>query len=219
MRHLTIATPVLGSMDPRVAASLVDVATEMATRGVRFTWDVVMQDACVHRARNTLVSRFLASDSERMLFLDADTMCSVADVDAVTMRDEDLIGGTYAKKSARGAVVGDALIGGERRGGERRGDVLEAIQVGTGFMSISRSCLEQMIRAYPDLAYRAGSSAVGDSGQARHKLFSVELDGGYEVGEDYTFCRRWRAIGGRVWMHTGLSLGHIGSHVYTVPRA
>jgi hypothetical protein len=34
------------------------------------------------------------------------------------------------------------------------------------------------------------------------------------VGEDLTFCNKWRKIGGEIWVDHRLSIGHVGRHVY-----
>jgi hypothetical protein len=38
----------------------------------------------------------------------------------------------------------------------------------------------------------------------------IDPDGGDYLSEDYTFCRRWRAIGGEVWLDTRSKLMHVG---------
>jgi hypothetical protein len=38
----------------------------------------------------------------------------------------------------------------------------------------------------------------------------IDPDTGDYLSEDYTFCRRWRALGGEVWLDTRSKLMHIG---------
>jgi hypothetical protein len=42
----------------------------------------------------------------------------------------------------------------------------------------------------------------------------IEPETGHYLSEDYTFCKRWRAIGGKVWLNTKSSLIHIGAHEF-----
>jgi hypothetical protein len=35
------------------------------------------------------------------------------------------------------------------------------------------------------------------------------------AGEDVAFCRRWRQLGGEVWLHRGVVLEHYGETVFT----
>ena len=39
-------------------------------------------------------------------------------------------------------------------------------------------------------------------------IYSEELK--YKFGEDYSFCIRWRDIGGQVWVDPEIEMGHIG---------
>src|SRR5262249_13388675 len=86
--------------------------------------------------------------------------------------------------------------------------LIAAKQVGAGFLRVRRDCLEQMIRAYGDLKYMP--PPVAGETTARYALFDTSLDGEELVGEDYTFCNRWRAIGGTIWVDPDLKLQHIG---------
>ena len=213
MRHITIATPILGQMDPRVTASLMDASSALTASGIGWTWEVLLGDAVIARARNVLVHRFLASSSDRLVFLDADITFSPEDLFALLAREEDLVAGDYQKK-----VDGRGCVGVVLSGGETRGTLVEASHVGTGFLALSRACLERMVLAHPETLYRAGSEC-DESGATVSALFDTALRGGRYVGEDYLFCERWRAIGGRCWLHTGLRLGHVGSHVYGASHA
>ena len=39
----------------------------------------------------------------------------------------------------------------------------------------------------------------------------IEPETGHYLSEDYTFCRRWRDIGGEIWLDTQGSLIHVGT--------
>jgi len=96
-----------------------------------------------------------------------------------------------------------------------------------GFTLTSRACLEQMWKAY------AGTLSFGDVVDDRLywtvALFQLLLPqqsaaAPYAVGpllsEDYSFCQRWRDIGGKVQMYVGAGspLHHVGSHVFRGSR-
>ena len=43
----------------------------------------------------------------------------------------------------------------------------------------------------------------------------IEPETRHYLSEDYTFCRRWRDIGGTIWLDTQGSLIHTGTHGFT----
>ena len=46
-------------------------------------------------------------------------------------------------------------------------------------------------------------------------LFQTILnDEGHYVGEDITFCRRWRSMGGKIWADPAGSIAHVGEQIH-----
>jgi hypothetical protein len=206
--HITIGTPALGSVDPRFTASLVKAAVHAKENHHTLTWAVVMQDAMLARARNTIVRQFLASDSSHLVFIDSDTVFTFDDILALVSSERDVIGAIVSRKSDSGATNALPLPGGLTSGLDE-----EVAFVGTGFLCISRKCLENMITQYPETAYR---NAPNES--ESYALFDTGVMGGQYVGEDLMFCLRWRKMGGRIWVRPALDIGHIGTRDYRVKR-
>jgi hypothetical protein len=101
--------------------------------------------------------------------------------------------------------------------------LLEVLDAGTGFMLISRAAIEDMIKAYKDdIAYVTDSAVVDDDGNIkkikahRHAIFdtSIELSTNRYLSEDYTFCRRWQNLGGKIWIDPAVVLNHHGTYTY-----
>ena len=42
----------------------------------------------------------------------------------------------------------------------------------------------------------------------------IEPDTGIYLSEDYTFCRLWRNLGGKIWLDTQGALMHVGPHEF-----
>jgi hypothetical protein len=36
----------------------------------------------------------------------------------------------------------------------------------------------------------------------------------HKYGEDYSFCKRWRDMGGQVWVDPSISMGHLGTKIW-----
>jgi hypothetical protein len=91
---------------------------------------------------------------------------------------------------------------------------VEAEAIGTGFLLIHRSVLEELAAAHPEALHRT------DEGPA-HVFFEAGIDPkaapgeGRYFGEDYLFCSRWRALGGEVWCDPAIRLEHHGQVTLT----
>jgi hypothetical protein len=175
-----------------------------------------------------------------LLFVDADIGFEPEAVARLLAFDQDLVAGMYPVKvvdwerahtrAAGGAVadgealreaglhyVGVPLSSGEP-GFEERDGFVSARYAGTGFMLIKRAVIERMVAAYPETRYRTlqtypAPPEGADAGAPYHDLFDCMIDPETRtyLSEDYTFCHRFRAIGGTVWLDTRSRLHHVGS--------
>jgi glycosyltransferase involved in cell wall biosynthesis len=103
------------------------------------------------------------------------------------------------------------------------GDLLKVKDAGTGFMMIRREVLEEMIEAYKDeVSYIKDNKDLMPDGSVQkipteqYALFDtiIEPETRRYLSEDYTFCRRWQALGGKIWLDTKIVLNHIGTHTF-----
>jgi hypothetical protein len=145
------------------------------------------------RQREVLVGSFLKTDCTHLLWVDSDIGWGAGDAVRLLETGKDFIGGCYARKNAaRDLPV--VLTG------NREGALYEATHVPTGFLLVSRSTIERMIEAFPELRY--------DDAGTKSTLTALFLQQLGEGTEDLAFCRRWRQIGGQVWLHSGVVLPH-----------
>jgi hypothetical protein len=72
-----------------------------------------------------------------------------------------------------------------------------------------------MCAAYPDLRYRTVHRPDDPRTAAQHRyaLFDcmIEPESGAYLSEDFTFCRRWTALGGEIWVDGESRLTHTGT--------
>ncbi|KAG5191327.1 hypothetical protein JKP88DRAFT_251655 [Tribonema minus] len=92
---------------------------------------------------------------------------------------------------------------------------IKVLEAGTGFMCVKRQVLEAMIEAYPELRHKLEMASYGRDGWL-YGLFDtmVEPITRRFLSEDFAFCRRWRDLGGSVFLNTRCNLMHSGQHVY-----
>lgn len=85
--------------------------------------------------------------------------------------------------------------------------IMEAENVAGGFLRIKRVVIEEMIKAYPELKYI-------EYGRESYNLFGTYIEDGYLWGDDYSFCNRWKKIGGQLWIDPDIDFVHIGTKKY-----
>jgi hypothetical protein len=94
-------------------------------------------------------------------------------------------------------------------------DLCEMPRIPIGFSLLKRSMLEAMVAKYADgLSYER--QALGGPPETCVGLFAMTLEGRVLSDEDYAFCDRWRAMGGKMHLYVGegAPLGHLGAHMF-----
>ena len=78
--------------------------------------------------------------------------------------------------------------------------------------------LERMIKAYPETKYRNvhGFPTDQNTNDNFYALFDCIIDpqSGHYLSEDYAFCRRWRKLGGEIWIDLRSKLTHVGPYAF-----
>ena len=233
--NVLIATPCYGGLMTHVYVhSLLKLMGAAGAYGFSAGLLTSAHDSLITRSRNALVKSFLDSPSAtHLMFVDADIGFEPAALHRLLAFDEDLVAGMYPVKvvnwskmsaSARQGMsaeelrlsgmhfVGVPCTGGER---EERGGFVTGRYAGTGFMMIRRSAIERMVAAYPETRYRTMHTypATPQRGSPFYNLFDCIIDPetGEYLSEDFTFCHRFRKLGGKVWLDTESRLRHVGS--------
>jgi len=233
--HLIVATPCYGGLvTQRYMQSVCALLEHGNRRDMAISVELLGFDSLITRGRNTLVTTFLDNPTAtHMMFIDADIGFTPDQVERMLDFEEPVTAGAYPLKilhydqavidrnqagegldTAQLRYVGAPCEGANR---EERDGFVTADFAGTGFMLIKRSALEQMMAAYPETRYIATHNrATPNPSPNQYALFDciIEKETGHYLSEDYTFCKRWRAIGGKVWLDTQSRLMHIGPHEF-----
>jgi hypothetical protein len=186
---------------------------------------MIGNESLITRGRNQLVSEFMASDCSHLMFVDADIEFNPSDVLKLISHGKPIVTGAYPLK-----VEPTTYVINEAYNAEKDGNLIEIKDAGTGFMMIERGVIEKMQEAYPELhytgdlernEYRKDLTGKDDhKNKLKKNLYSLfdtshdKEDNNNYLSEDYTFCRRWQKIGGKIWLDTTISLNHIGRKIY-----
>lgn len=231
--HLFVATPCFGGqVHQRYMQCVYMLMQYGSSHGFRVSVELLGRESLITRARNMLVSKFMDSETAtHLFFIDSDIGFEIPQVLRMIEADKDVVAGMYPLKqidwnedSLKRAREGEPLdyapirfVGTPSLPFEREGAFVAADYAGTGFMMIKRETIARMFDAYPELNFKAAhNSADGYFSPNQYALFDTAIDDETReyLSEDYAFCKRFRKIGGKVWLDTESRLVHIGQHEF-----
>ena len=230
---IMVATPCYGgAVTQAYMLSFLKLQRLAAQAGFGVKLSLLGYDSLVSRARSILVSRFMDDpDSSHLLFIDADIGFEPDQVQRMLELNKDFTGALYPIKAIDWARIpercvehGESLtqaalnyVGTFLPAGERRDEAgfATASYAGGGFQLISRAAIGRMFDAFPELRYRKLHIFPQPPQESPHlyALFDciIDQEAGVYLSEDYSFCRRWREIGGDIWLDTTSRLTHVGT--------
>jgi hypothetical protein len=227
---VVIATPCYGGVvTEQYSQSLFNLSIKAIANNLRLGYATIANESLVTRARNELVHNFLESQGTHLLHM--------------VMSDKDVVTGAYPLKThdweavAKTASSGsldtkelersaiqyviniqkpDPEMVGKTVDIQIKDGLVEVWDAGTGFMLIKREVIEKMIEAYPETLYYSDKDmTLPLEKRKRYALFDTMIDTDQRyLSEDYTFCRRWQEIGGKIHMSVNTVLNHVGTTTY-----
>lgn len=240
-----LATPMYGGQCAGMfAKSVADLSAFCATNNIPLQMYFLFNESLITRARNYCVDEFMRSKMQHLMFIDSDIGFSPQDVIAlmalqVQNEEYDIIGGPYPKKtiawekikyavdkgvadedpSVLDRYVGDFVFNPKGGGGSIRIDEpVEVLEIGTGFMMITRKALEKFTESYKELMYRPDHvrTEAFDGTREIMQFFQAEIDPASKryLSEDYWFCQKSQAIGLKTWFCPWMRLQHVGTYIF-----
>ena len=210
--HLHFGIPCYGGMvsEPTMTSFL--RFTLMAAQvGLHWSLDTMVNESLVTRARNNLMAKMMTNkEATHFMFIDADIRFQPESILQMIACDKEVIGGLYPKKALPINYVINL-----KPTVTVQGDIYTVDTMGTGFLLFKRQVYEKLIAAHPETKY------VDDIGLGKqyepmmYAIFDTVIDQrGHYLSEDWTFCRRWQALGGEIWAHSKVLLNHSGHYEF-----
>lgn len=183
--------------------------------GIRNDYYVLTGDSYVDRAKNSLVDKFLKSDFSHMMMIDSDEAWDLEGFGRVVkaaMAGCEVVGAAYPCKNnwefygcipLRGE---DGLVMGKEIGDMR---LLDMWGIPGGFIIYSRAAFERTRPALKEYAHIETGGTILEAFRC-----NVEEDG-TRIGEDIYFQKRYREMGGKVWLEPNVTIEHWGVKAWT----
>ncbi len=203
-----IATPTI-TLHTNYLPSLLRSIPALAEAGIGVDYCMLEGNCHVDDARNALVAEFLREERDALIFIDADVGWDAPDLIKLIRHKQDFVAGVYPyKQDLTGfpvSVASETELWADEDG------LVEVEGVPTGFLKISRRCIDQMIEKFGDRKYW-GKEQPLERRLEQVILFERTFEGGIRYSGDYAFCRKWKSIGGKVYVDPSMTFTHQGHH-------
>lgn len=231
MAKVYIATPAYGgNCTIQYVQSILDLQMKLFTNGHTMAFGSTSNESLITRARNRIVYDFLKTDFEYLLFIDSDHRFSSDDILKMIDCDLDILCAVPPKKVIDWDSVSSAVSLNKDRLEFYTGSFvlspinekseinpLEPFEIkygGTGLMLIKRSVFEKMADSVKQ--YRANNSKEDfEMNRVVREFFYTEVENDILLSEDYSFCKKWRDLGGKVYAAPWVGITHVGSYEFS----
>jgi len=183
--------------------SLMTDILQLQHRGDAFMVHDECGNALIADARAVIVAEFLASDCDKLVFVDSDVCWEAGALVRLLDRKEDFVAGIYPQRKD---PINYCVKWLDKPELHAVNGLLEVAGVPAGFMCLSRDMLEKMVEQYPDSEFYCETAPD----KKAWALFADYRIGKHKMGEDYAFCKRWTDMGGKVWIDPEIKMGHVG---------
>ena len=243
---LFVATPMYGGQCAGMfAKSTADLSALCTSYGIPLQFYYLFNESLITRARNYCVDEFMRSDSEHLLFIDSDIGFNPQDVIALMALQAqepdkyEIIGGPYPKKciswekiklavdkgiadedpNVLDKFVGDYVFNPKNGSGSIPiSEPVEVLEIGTGFMMITKNALKKFMAKYPQYMYKPDHVRTEHFDGTREIMmfFQAEVDPASKryLSEDYWFCQKAQQADIRTWFCPWMKLQHVGSYIF-----
>ena len=155
--------------------------------------DIIIDEPLIQLARNKLLSLFIESDCDELVFIDSDQAWAPEDLLKLINIDKDFVGAPVIFKNSNRYNVSFESISNE--------DLIKVDSVGTGFLKISKKVANAVWDISPE--YKDGESSS-------RMAFEVKIIDENIMSEDFMFCKKWKDLGGEIFIDPSIDPYHIG---------
>ncbi len=213
-RKLYIAVPVnSGQMMISTVISIICSIRELVQGGWEYpVFYFRVGDSDLARARNAIIGHFLKSDCTDLVMIDSDISWPPGALTRLVSHKKDFVAGAYRGRTDDRERY--FVLWPEQKemwtDPETGNPLLKVDGVAIGFCRVTRDLIQKMVDASDGKMFR--DPLIPDEEYPWLIDFSYFEGSRYEEG--YSFCRKWRDLGGDVWVDPMINLGHMGPKIF-----
>ena len=238
-----VATPVHSECSIHYTQALLKFQQCCMMNGIMVSFSL-LKSSLVTQGRNLCVANFLGDPNKytHMLFIDSDIDFKFETIMKMLKFDKEVIATPYPMKYIHWEQIWERLQAGKIKTQDelmRAGFVfpvkmenmmndnkevtvvnglIEVSHAPTGCMLIKRQVFDKMIEAYPDDRIDQATIVNGEvkTNPYMYNFFDTvhEPESKKYYGEDFGFCKKWTAIGGKCYCYVDDFISHVGEYQY-----
>lgn len=219
-RHIVLSIPAYtGFVHCGTMRSVVADTLDLIVNGdiVQITEEVGNAD--IARCRAMIVARFLAiPNATHLVMVDSDVCWEPRGLHRLVNACKgsvEFVCGAYPKRLGEGLSYHMRMLPGDTQTMDPATGLLEVEAMPAGFMCLSRAMLQRMVTHYADTKMSFAECPDGIAWDLFDSVWVTDEAGlRHKWGEDYSFCKRWRDMGGKVWLDPHIAMGHLGTKMW-----
>ena len=236
-----VATPVHSECSIHYTQALLKFQKQCMMNSIMVSFSL-LKSSLVTQGRNLCVANFLKDPTNytHLLFIDSDIDFKFDTIMKMLKFDREVIATPYPMKHIHWDQIWDRVQKGKiknieelKRAGHafpiklenQKGKeipvvdgVIEVSHAPTGCMLIKKQVFDKMIKAYPNDKIEQATIVNGKAliDEYNYNFFDTIHDPETKkyYGEDFGFCKKWTAIGGKCYCYVNDDITHVGEYAY-----
>ena len=236
-----VATPVHSECSIHYTQALLKFQKQCMMNNIMVSFSL-LKSSLVTQGRNLCVANFLKDPTNytHLLFIDSDIDFKFDTIMKMLKFDREVIATPYPMKHIHWDQIWDRVQKGKiknieelKRAGHafpikldnQKGKeipvvdgVIEVSHAPTGCMLIKKQVFDKMIKAYPNDKIEQATIVNGKAliDEYNYNFFDTIHDPETRkyYGEDFGFCKKWTAIGGKCYCYVSDDITHVGEYAY-----
>ena len=236
-----VATPVHSECSIHYTQALLKFQKQCMMNSIMVSFSL-LKSSLVTQGRNLCVANFLKDPANytHLLFIDSDIDFKFDTIMKMLKFDREVIATPYPMKHIHWDQIWDRVQKGKiknieqlKRAGHafpikldnQKGKeipvvdgVIEVSHAPTGCMLIKKQVFDKMIKAYPNDKIEQATIVNGIAliDEYNYNFFDTIHDPETKkyYGEDFGFCKKWTAIGGKCYCYVSDDITHVGEYAY-----
>ena len=237
-----VATPVHSECSIHYTQALLKFQKQCMMNSIMVSFSL-LKSSLVTQGRNLCVANFLKDPTNytHLLFIDSDIDFKFDTIMKMLKLDREVIATPYPMKHIHWDQIWDRVQKGKiknieqlKRAGHafpikldnQKGKeipvvdgVIEVSHAPTGCMLIKKQVFDKMIKAYPNDKIEQATIVNGIAliDEYNYNFFDTIHDPETKkyYGEDFGFCKKWTAIGGKCYCYVSDDITHVGEYQYS----